>query len=181
MKGLIFTEFLRMVELLHSLDLVDTLIEKTAPANGGAYTSVGNYPRRELEAMVGELSRQTGKPVPDLLRAFGQYLFARLMHWHPQIAGSAGDALTLMASIDQHIHVEVRKIYPEAELPRFSIVRQESELLELDYCSSSYMEDLAEGLMLGCLDYFGSAGTITREKLPEGVERFTIRTEALAG
>ena len=170
-----------MVESLHGLDLVDSLIDNTRPASGGAYTSVGNYPRQELEAMVVELSRQSGQSVPELLKAFGSYLFGRLMRWHPAIAGSVSDPLALMASIEQHIHVEVRKLYPDAELPTFLVISHTQNRLEMDYASASHMEDLAEGLMQGCLDYFKRAGTIRRKSQPDGKERFIIELEAVAG
>jgi Haem-NO-binding len=43
MKGMVFTEFLELVERSWGEELVDELIESCELASGGAYTSVGTY------------------------------------------------------------------------------------------------------------------------------------------
>lgn len=40
MKGIVFAEFLDMVERHHGLEVVDAMLQAAAPASGGAYTSV---------------------------------------------------------------------------------------------------------------------------------------------
>ena len=52
MKGMVFTEFLEMVESTFSADMVDDIIDDSAPPSGGAYTSVGTYDHQELVGMV---------------------------------------------------------------------------------------------------------------------------------
>ena len=44
MKGIVFTEFLEMVEDKFSADMVDDIIDDCDLASGGAYTAVGTYP-----------------------------------------------------------------------------------------------------------------------------------------
>lgn len=70
MKGIVFTEFLEMVESAFSEAMVDRIIDKAKPASGGAYTSVGFYDHREIVALVMALSEASGTPVPDLIKAF---------------------------------------------------------------------------------------------------------------
>jgi hypothetical protein len=48
MKGMVFTEFLEMVEAKFSADMVDDIISDSDLPNGGAYTSVGTYDHSEL-------------------------------------------------------------------------------------------------------------------------------------
>lgn len=43
MKGIVFTEFVDMVEAQFSADMVDDILDDAAPASGGAYTAVGTY------------------------------------------------------------------------------------------------------------------------------------------
>ena len=57
---------------------------------GGAYTSVGTYDHEELVSLVSELSSRTKIPVPGLIKAFGEYLFARLLILYPYIEGQTG-------------------------------------------------------------------------------------------
>ena len=174
MKGMIFLEFLTMVEKKFGMDMVDDLIDSTNPPSGGAYTNVGSYPMTELVAMVQELSVRLETPVPDLLKAYGHYLFARLVEGHPKIIQGTVDALDFMESIERHIHVEVRKLYPDAHPPKFNVNRIDKDTLEMHYISDRKLQDVAEGLMRGCLEYFKVEASIARESLENGIEKFTI-------
>jgi len=51
MKGVVFTEFLDMVEAKFSADMVDDIIDDAKLASGGAYTAVGTYPHSEMVAL----------------------------------------------------------------------------------------------------------------------------------
>ena len=52
MKGIVFTEFLEMVEDRFSLDMVDDLIDDCDLPSGGVYTAVGTYSHEEIVALV---------------------------------------------------------------------------------------------------------------------------------
>jgi Haem-NO-binding len=174
MKGLVFTEFLQMVEGTFGFDRVDAIIQEAQLPNGGAYTAVGTYDHQEMVALVSALSRQTGKEVPWLLQAYGTYLFGRFVKLYPAFFDKATDAFEFLENVETYIHVEVLKIYPTAELPRFASRRPAPNHLEMDYLSSRHLEDLAEGLIRGCLQHFQNEATITRSALPDGAVRFTI-------
>ena len=61
---------------------------------------------------------------------------------------------SFLNSIDQYIHPEVLKLYPEAELPRFQAeIKSENEMM-LNYMSSKKMSDLAIGLIKGAANHF---------------------------
>jgi hypothetical protein len=120
MKGIIFTEFLDMVEKKFSIDTVDKIIESSNLASGGSYTSVGTYPHTEMAELVVNLGRETGIPVKDLLIAFGNYLFNRLAVLYPSFVVFENGLLFFLESIENHIHIQVRKLYPDAELPQFN-------------------------------------------------------------
>jgi len=87
------------------------------------------------------------------------------------------DAFAMLAGIDALIHVEVLKLYPEAELPRFDVSRPDERTLVLDYRSPRCMDDLAHGLIEGCVAHFGAGVGMTRAPLGatagEGT-RFTL-------
>jgi len=71
MKGVIFTEFIELVESTYGESMVDAILESADLPSGGVYTSVGTYDHREIVSLVGELSTKTGTPVPDLLKIYG--------------------------------------------------------------------------------------------------------------
>jgi hypothetical protein len=177
MKGVVFTELLEMVEARFSLAVVDAIITRAAPGSGAQYTSVGTYPAEELVALVRELSAQTSTPVPALLREFGAHLLRRFLVVHPKFFEGAPTAFALLSSVDGYIHVEVRKLYPDAELPQILCVPAGPDVLVLTYRSPRRFADLAEGLITATLDHYGERATIAREDLSQGrgeVVRFTV-------
>lgn len=175
MKGIIFTEFLTMVEDTFDLDMVDTIIAKSDLPSGGSYTAVGTYNHTEIVALVSNLSKETGAPVPDLLTAYGCYLFKSLTRFYPQFVNRTEDPLDFLEGVETYIHVEVRKLYPDAELPSFTSSRPGSpDILHLVYESGRHLEDVCHGLINGCLEYFKVPCSVVRETLPDRRELFVI-------
>ncbi|MGV3637217.1 MAG: heme NO-binding domain-containing protein [Flavobacteriales bacterium] len=175
MLGVIFTEFLELVEQRFGLAMTDRILTEAAPANGGAYTAVGHYPHTEMVALVGRLHQATGIPIADLLRTFGEHLFGRLAEQYPDMIAGVPDSLSLFATIDRHIHVQVKKLYPNAELPTFRHAQLPDGGMELTYTSKRRMADLAEGLMIGCARHMGEELRIERAGSPEDPDSVVFR------
>lgn len=167
-----------MVEEFHSDELLDRIIVKADLPSGGAYNTAGTYPHEELVRVLLVLSEETGTPVPELLDAFGRYLVPVFKSKFPRLFEKHRDPLDFLAEVDGFVHVEVRKLYPEAELPRFICQRPGPNELHMDYLSSRHLEDLANGLIRGTLDLFGDGGSITRSpvRMADGADavRFTV-------
>ena len=176
MKGIVFTEFLEMVEERFSLEVVDGIIERAALPSGGSYTAVGTYPVEEMGRLVTELSAATGAPVPALLHAFGKHLMTRFTQGFPQFFADSTDALGLLERVENVIHVEVKKLYPDAELPSFECTREGPDRVVMVYRSPRRLSDLAAGLIEGCAEHYGEALDVTRDDLSgDGqIVRFTI-------
>ncbi len=166
MKGMVFTEFLEMVESAHSYNMVDRIIEEARLPSGGAYTAVGTYDHAEMWSLVSQLSHATGTAVPDLMQAFGRHLAQRLANSHP-VFFEASSLFDFLASVDSLIHVEVRKLYPDAELPHFEVLERTPQRMQLVYRSPRHFGDLAEGLMQGAAAHYGEPVRITRETVSE--------------
>lgn len=175
MKGVIFTTFFDLVEEKWGIDMVDQIIEKSEVPSGGAYTAVGTYPHGEAVALVSALSESVDVPVDGLLAAFGEHLFGVLIKGHPQFAAGVEHPLDFLEGVERYIHVEVRKLYPEAELPRFEVERLADNHLEMIYESKRHLEDLCEGLIRGCVTYFKRDYELSRETLPDQREKFSIQ------
>src|SRR5438874_237356 len=119
MKGIVFTEFLEMIEEQHGPEMADRIILQAELASGGAYTAVGTYDHREAIRLVRGLSDATGMAPPEVLRAFGKHLFTRFVKGYPQFFEGNQDAFSFLEKIDSYVHVEVKKLYPDAQLPKF--------------------------------------------------------------
>ena len=180
MKGVVFTEFLEMVETNFSADMANDIIADSQLPNGGAYTAVGTYPHAELGRLVIQLSKKTGTKVPDLLKAYGRHLFARFHAGYPAFFENVSDGFGFLQSIEKVVHVEVRKLYPDAELPSFETVLVSENRLSMIYRSPRCLGDFAEGLMEGCFAHFNEQVTVDRVDEAGGkVVRFDLtRTTA---
>jgi len=165
MKGIVFTEFLEMVEDLFSLNMVDDLIDDCDLPSGGAYTAVGTYSHEEIVALVSALSQRTSIPIAQLLKVFGEHLFGQFAKNYSHFFTNVNNALDFLHGIEDVIHAEVKKLYPDAELPRFMTEDYSPNKLTLIYQSSRHFEDLAEGLIIGCIKYFNEKIHITREEI----------------
>jgi hypothetical protein len=163
MKGIVFTEFLDMVEEAFGLETVDRIIEASALSTDGAYSAIGTYDHMEMVRLVGNLSKETGKPIPALLQAYGEHLFARFSKKFPVFFERPKTCFEFLNSIEGTIHVEVLKLHPDAELPKFKAdIVSDREML-LHYQSSRPFADLAHGLIAGCARHYGEDMTIERE------------------
>ncbi len=165
MKGVVFTELLEMVEARFGMDVVDAILDEADLPSGGSYTAVGTYDHREVFQIVLALSRQLGVPVPDLLQAYGEYLFGRFAELYPQFFVGVRDAFEFLATIETHIHVEVRKLYPDAELPHFQPEAGQGPGLNIIYSSARPLGDFARGLILGCIAHYGEPIDVSWEDL----------------
>lgn len=176
MKGIVFTEFAEMVEATFGEDMFDDILDAVQPASEGAYTSVGTYDHQELVDMVVELSKQTDTPVPTLVHAFGLHLGKVFSEKFTTFFIEAGNTISFLEAIDNHIHVEVRKLYPDAELPVFSFehVSSPTEHFALHYQSTRGFADLALGLIESTASFFGERFNIEREDWVEGSEHHAI-------
>ena len=168
MKGVVFTEFLEMVEDRFSPEMADRIIERADPASGGVYTAVGTYDHGEMIRLVSCLSEETGIPAADLVRAFGMHLFGRFHTLFPKYFEGVASSFDFLQRIDQYIHVEVRKLYPDAELPSFDCDTSEPGCLRITYRSSRPFAALADGLIRGCVAHYREAVDIAMEDLSDG-------------
>jgi len=167
MKGVVFTEFMELVESRMGMEMLDRIITEARLPNDGAYTSVGTYDHAELVRLVQALANATGNTVPQLIHMFGEHLFQRFsVNYRPLFADSR-NAFEFLSRIDGVIHVEVRKLYPDAELPSLPCERPAEDRLVMHYSSPRGLGDLAEGLISGCIRHFGEQVQVTRTDLPK--------------
>jgi hypothetical protein len=180
MKGIVFTEFLGFVGQRFGEDMVDDVIEDCPLSTGGAYTSVGTYDHREMVALCQALARRTGEPPQALVKDFGQHLSRSFHSGHGHFFARSGHYFDFLESVESHIHHEVRKLYPDAELPTITVVERGEHHLVLDYRSPRRLGALAQGLLEGTAAHFGVVARVRSEAL-DGDEgqavRFTVEID----
>ncbi|WP_166382244.1 MULTISPECIES: heme NO-binding domain-containing protein [unclassified Polaribacter] len=176
MKGIVFTEFLDLVEEKFGLEMVDKIIYQSELASEGIYTSVGTYSFSEMLQLVTNLSDNTGISTDDLLLVYAEHFFGMIERSYPGLLATYNDPIEMLASIENHIHVEVQKIYPEAELPTFIVEQKTENSLTMVYKSSRAMHHFGLGLMNKTFEHFNTEASIVLEKIKEdGTEvRFIV-------
>jgi hypothetical protein len=174
MKGMVFTEFLEMVEVKFSPEMVDDIIDDSVLASGGAYTAVGTYDHQEMVQLVTALSQRSALPVTDLMHVFGEHLLGRFYAMHPDFFSEIRSSLDFLEGIETYIHTEVRKLYPDAQLPQFECVRS-ADGLQMVYRSPRHFGDLAEGLIRGAIAHFGDQVDMARHQQADGSVLFDLR------
>ena len=165
MKGIVFTEFLSLVEEKFGLATVDEIIEKSDLPSQGIYTSIGTYEFSEMLSLLQHLSEKTSISIDDLLYVYAEHFFGVLQRNYTDLISRYKDPIEMLASIENHIHVEVRKIYPDAELPIFNVLEQTEDKLILEYISSRAMYNFGLGLMHKTFEHFGQKADIVLDKL----------------
>ena len=181
MKGIVFTELLDFVSSTYGADMVDDIIDDACLPHGGAYTAVGTYPYPEMQRLMISLATRAGAGVSELLTRFGNHLCRRFVVKYPEFFVAQSCLFDLIESVDRHIHVEVHKLYPDAELPLFRTSARDSTSLLLDYSSCRPLAAMAEGMIRAAASHYGEPITIHRtqmdaEDMP--VVRFAIRLAA---
>ena len=176
MKGIIFTEFLDLVEDKFGLEMVDKIITESTLKSEGIYTAVGTYSFSEMLQLLENLSNNTGIAIDDLLLVYAEHFFSVIETSYPGLLATYNDPIEMLASIEDHIHIEVQKIYPDAELPTFMIEEKTKNSIVMIYKSSRAMHHFGLGLMNKTFEHFNSTASIVLEKIKEdGTEvRFIV-------
>ncbi|CAL2064758.1 heme NO-binding domain-containing protein [Tenacibaculum sp. 190524A05c] len=177
MKGIVFTEFLDLVEEKFGIEMVDKIISESDLDSDGIYTSIGTYQFSEMLQLLQSLNANSGIPISDLLLTYGEHFFNVIETSYKGLLDRYKDPIEMLSSVENHIHVEVRKIYPDAELPEFIIEEKTEDSLTMVYKSSRAMHHFGLGLMNKTFAHFNSTASIITENIKDdGTEvKFVIK------
>jgi hypothetical protein len=167
MKGMVFTELIEYVEENLGFEISDKMIDNADLPNNGVFTQAGNYPHEYLVSMVVALSQATGVEADKLVYIFGEYMFERILKIQPSFVNEYSSSIDFIAVVDEMVHVEVKKLYPDADLPRFIVESKDENSIVIIYQSEKRLEAFAKGLMQGCAKHFNQTLEITSEQLSE--------------
>jgi hypothetical protein len=147
MKGIIFNLLEKVVVTAHGEDMWDDLIEDAGVS--GSYTSLGSYPDEEIEALLAAACRKTGLTRAQVLQWFGQQALPLIRDAYPHLFTDHSSSRDFVLSVNDKIHPEVRKLYPEASCPFFHIKAASSDAVTMEYKSPRDLAELAHGFIVG--------------------------------
>ena len=160
MKGILFNVVEDVVTEALSADSWDDILD--AAGVSGSYTSLGSYPDSDLVAIVRATADLADLSVDDTLRLAGRLGFKHLAGRNPELIEGIGGWRELISSLDDIIHPEVRKIYPDAEVPGFATTDM-GDVLRVTYTSRRKMSALAEGLIEGAGAWYGRTLSVEQQ------------------
>ena len=154
LKGIVFSELVGFLDHAGGPAFAEKVLSDAGLEHGGAYSRVGQYPWQEAVRVVEAASRESGADFADLCNQFGSYLFERFTVRYADIVGRYATAEALLMHVGDHIHEEVRVLYPDARPPK---VRTHSEdgCLRVEYASHRPFAHIAHGLVAGSMKHFG--------------------------
>lgn len=152
MKGLIFDLLRTIVEADHGEDAWDDAIDRAGV--DGVYTAVGKYPDVEFTTLLDHVPFEHAAATDDPLRWFGRRAMPELARAYPMFFRGHDSLATFLPTLNDVIHAEVRKLYPDADVPDFRMSGDVEQMLVLEYRSPRRLCALAEGFILGAADHF---------------------------
>jgi hypothetical protein len=161
MKGIIMCILSEMVESQFGMLEWNEVLDDAGLT--GVYTSSALYSDAELLTLVSIISERNHVSVDDLIFAFGRYLFPAFSGRYPNLISPYDNLLDFLESIDTVIHVEVKKMHPDAVTPVFSHERLSDRQLRLEYQSERHFCRLALGLIDGAAEHFKQAYDLVHE------------------
>lgn len=175
MKGFIFTNFIEFVDKSFGLEMVDNMIINSDLKSEGVYSAFNSYEYSELNSMLTYVCSKSGMEPKIALEKFGKFVFPYLIGKHSYIIERYKDPLELIAGIESHIHMEVKKLYEDAELPTFSVVEKTKNQLIIIYQSKKGLTYFAIGLMKATLSHFKIKGEVFLDESFNGVENNAVK------
>lgn len=164
MKGVVFNILEGFIDENFGDGTFDELVDASLPDNTEPFVGPGTYPDEHLFKIVGKAIELQELELEPTLRGFGKYMFGKLAAKYPDFVNVHNNPKDFIKTIHDIIHVEVRKLFPEAVTPKFLYSNDTDGRLTLRYESERNLFALAEGLIDGSAEYYKMPIKITREE-----------------
>ena len=157
-KGIIFNLVNEVVVGTYGEDAWDDILD--AAGLDGSYTSLGSYPDDDLFRLVGAASTALESDPQHVIRILGEGAIPLLAQRYPDFFAH-DRTRSMLLTLNDIIHPEVRKLYPGADVPVFDFdTSVGDDRLVLGYQSPRKLCALAEGFIRGTATHFGERVTI---------------------
>lgn len=161
MKGVIFNILEEMVEQHCGMAVWNEILDQQLPGEG-VFISSESYPDEQLFSLVEAVCAKTNQPMEQVVGAFGEFMFQQLAGRYPEFVEDPADLKSFLKSVDAVIHVEVRKLYDNPNLPSFDYSEPSSDSLIMRYTSPRKLCILAEGLIRGAATHYAAEVEISQ-------------------
>lgn len=129
-------------------------MENTELETKEPFISAGTYPDSDFYKLVGTACKMLNITGDEAQRIFGRFSFHQLAEAHPEFVVSYNDAKSFLLTVDSVIHKEIKKLHPEAYLPKFHYNDPQPDELEITYVSKRKLYGFMSGLIDGVAQHF---------------------------
>lgn len=166
MKGVIFNLFENFITSQYSEEVYDDIIDAcdTGATNPLEIVGPGSYPDEIFDAIISKAAEITKNNVPELLRGMGRHSLPVLAERYPHFFHDFTHPREFLKTASMIHQVEVRKLYQDAEVPKFFIDVHDDNHLTLTYKSKRKLCHLAEGLIIGLGDHYNTPLEISQQE-----------------
>lgn len=165
MKGDVFNLFEAFIVEKFNRETFESILAAVRPRLGtkGPFVGPRTYPDSDFMTIVAHAVEVAELPFHAAVKSFGRFCFPYLFSKLPPGTANFKNARELLWAVDSAIHVEVKKVTPGADLPKFVCRDVGPDQLIMIYRSKRRLYDFAEGLIEACCEHFNTSATITKE------------------
>jgi hypothetical protein len=164
MKGVIFNMLEEFVIEVSDEQTFEEILEECTFVSQGPFIGPGTYPDEDFLEMANKAIAKLGLPVADALRAFGKWSFPKLAGKVPASLIDFAHPKDFLLTTERVVHAEVRKLYANANPPRFEFEDPGPNQLIIHYISDRQLPDFMDGLIEGVSDHFKTVIKTSREE-----------------
>jgi predicted hydrocarbon binding protein len=180
MKGIVFVKFNEFVEELWGEEFWDELLFDAQLPSEGVFTTVGLYDDQEFFTLVELIIEKKNISGKDAQFAFGKWVFKELYAAAPPQAHDFKDVFEFLHAVQNVIHIEVKKLNPDALLPEFEFIEETMTELTFHYKSPRKLCFFCEGLVHGLAEHTGQQVKVSQPECEhEGAQRCLIKVEKI--
>ena len=161
MKGIIYNVFEAFCLERCGADTYELILDDCGLGDH-VFVGTSSYDDGLLTLLAGAAGPRLGMNEVALHRALGRFAFPQMAARMPAFVAPFRDPKAFLMTVDSIVHLEVRKLLPDARPLRFQIEDLGPDRLVMLYESPRQMYDFAEGLLEGVADHFGRTVAIDR-------------------
>lgn len=156
MKGIIFNLLEQFVSENWGDKVYEEILNECSLETKGPFVGPGSYPDSDLMAIVSKGVEKSGIALPELLRKFGRFCIPILAEKFPDFVTPYKHPRDFLKTVDNIIHLEVKKLWEDAKPPGFVLREPDSGRLIMEYRSERKLCKFMEGLIEGVGDYYNT-------------------------
>ena len=154
MKGHIFNLLERFIVETAGAGACEKILDSCEFEGNGVFVRPGNYPDSDLVELVNETVDQLGLTVEQAHLAFGEWIFPHLAKLVPSEMVDVGHPKKFLMTLNEIHEVELKKLWPDAEPPKFYCEDMGPDSMTFTYDSPRQMFDLVDGVLKSVAKYY---------------------------